>query len=156
MSTLQLFKGFPTTKSDIQIAVKNCKAEILGGDFNPLEIDLHLKKMEELIKGIRDDKEVKNAVFTELEKYTEKTVEFSGCEVTKVNRSAYDYDLCNDSDLQDLEREAERVNSALKDRQRFLQGLKEELTIVNQKSGEIETIYPPLKKSTETFSIKIL
>jgi len=156
MSALAIFKNFPTTKAEISTAICTIKDEMLSGDYNPLEIDLHLKKIEEMVKGVREDKAVKGAVLTELEKYGEKTVSFAGCEITKVSRGSYDYDLCNDSELQDLEREAERVNSALKDRQKFLQSLRSEMTIVNQNSGAIETIYPPAKKSTDSFSIKIL
>jgi methylmalonyl-CoA mutase N-terminal domain/subunit len=155
MSALTILKNFPDTKSEITVAIANLKEEILGGYYNPLEIDLKLKKIEEVIKGVREDKAVKSAVLTELEKYTEKTVDFAGCQISKVSRSSYDYDLCNDIELQNLEREAEKVNTALKDRQKFLQGLKTELVLVTS-DGEIATVYPPAKKSTDTFSIKIL
>lgn len=155
MSALEIFRGFPTTKADITAAVRNIKEEILSGDYSALEIDLHLKKMEEVVKGIRDDKEVKSAVLSELEKYPEKTIKNYGCEITKTSRSTYDYDLCNDIVLQDLEREFQRVSEALKDRQKFLQGIRESLVVVTD-DGSIDTIYPPAKKSSETFSIKIL
>lgn len=154
-STLAIFKNFPQSKDEISVAIKNIKAEIMSGDFSPLEIDLHLKKIEEVVKGIREDKEVKSVVLDELLKYSEKTVKAYGCEISKVNRSSWDYDLCNDSELFNLEREAMAANERLKDRQKFLQSLRDEMTIVTS-DGVIETICPPLKKSTETFSIKIL
>lgn len=155
MNSIAIFKHFPKTKSEITAAVTNIKGEILSGNHNPLELDLYLKKMEEVIKGVRDDKEVKAVVLSELEKYTEKTVEFANCQISKVSRGTYDYDLCADPELTDLEREALRVKEALTDRQKFLQALKNELTIVTP-DGEIRTIYPANKKSTETYSIKIL
>lgn len=155
MNTLSILSNFPDTKAGITVAISNIKDEILSGNWNPLEIDLKLKKIEEVIKGVREDKAVKSAVLTELEKYGEKTVDFANCQISKVSRSSYDYDLCNDIELQNLEKEAARVNEALKDRQKFLQGLKNEMVLVTA-DGEIATVYPPLKKSTESFSIKIL
>lgn len=155
MNTIAIFKHFPKTKSEITTAVSNIKEEILSGNHNPLELDLYLKKMEEVIKGVRDDKEVKAVVCGELEKYTEKTVEFANCQISKVSRGSWDYDLCCDPELTDLERELSRVTDALKDRKKFLESLREELTIVTT-DGEIRTIMPPVKRSTETYSIKIL
>ena len=155
MSTLQLFKNFPTTKEDISICVKNAKDEILGGDFNPLEIDLHLKKMEELVKGIREDSEIKAAVFAELEKYVEKTVKLNGCEITKKGLTSYNYDLCNDIELQQMEAKVKILTEQIKDRKIILQKMKEEQIIVTQ-DGEILTIYPAEKSVKDSFSIKIL
>lgn len=155
MNKLAIFRHLPKDKKEIAIAVSTLKEAIMSGENNPLEIDLALKKMEEVIKGVRDDKEVKAVVLDELQKYTEKTVDFAGCQISKVNRSTYDYDLCNDIELQSLEREYERVNNALKERQKFLQGLPKEMVVVTE-DGEMATIYPAYKKQTETFSIKIL
>jgi pyruvate/2-oxoglutarate dehydrogenase complex dihydrolipoamide acyltransferase (E2) component len=155
MSTLQLFKNFPTTKEDISVCVKNAKDEILSGDFNPLEIDLHLKKMEELVKGIREDSEIKTAVFTELEKYVEKTVKIAGCEITKKGLTSYNYDLCNDVELRQMEAKAKILSEQIKDQKIKLQKMKEEQTIVTQ-DGEILTIYPAEKSVKDSFSIKIL
>ena len=154
-TTLELLGGFPKTKAEIQSAITTIKDDILGGYHDPLVIDLHLKKMEEVINGVRKDKEIQAAVYATLEKYTEKTIRENFCEVTKTSRSTYNYDLCNDIELQILEREAEKVNTALKDRQKFLQALRNEMVIVTA-DGEVATIYPPARMSTESYSIKIL
>jgi len=155
MSTLQLFKNFPTTKDDIAVCVRNAKDEILSGDYNPLEIDLHLKKIEELVKGIRDDKEIKEAVFTELEKYTEKTVKFGGCEISKKGLTFYNYDLTGDSELFQMEAKAKVLAEEIKDRKIFLQKMKEEQARVTA-DGEIITIYPTEKSVKDSYAIRIL
>jgi hypothetical protein len=156
MSTLAIFSNFPTTKAEINICIKNAKEEILSGDFNPLEIDLHMKKMEEVVKGLREDKEIKAAVMTELEKYVEKTVKLAGCEITKKSLSSWDYDFCNDVELNRLSLQADELIKAVKERQAFLQSLPYEMTFVNNETGEIDIIYPAKKLSKDSFSIKIL
>ena len=155
MSALEIFREIPQTKADIKVCVKNAKEEMLSGDYNPLEIDLHLKRMEEIVKALREDKEVKSAVLTELEKYTEKTVNAYGCEITKVSRAAWQYDLCNDLELREMEEQKRVLDEKIKAKQKELQFMTTEKVVVTL-DGEITTIYPASKTYTETFSIKIL
>jgi len=155
MSALEIFREIPQTKADIKVCVKNAKEEMLSGDYNPLEIDLHLKRMEEIVKALREDKEVKSAVLTELEKYTEKTVNAYGCEITKVSRAAWQYDLCNDLELREMEEQKRVLDEKIKAKQKELQFMTTEKVVVTL-DGEITTIYPASKTYTDTFSIKIL
>lgn len=157
MSALAIFKGIPTTKADIEVCVNNFIEEMLSGDYSALEIDLHLKKVEEIVKTIRENKEVKLAVMNELHLYPEKNVMINGCEVTKKSTSSWNYDLCNDSVLFKLQKEAEEINKALKDRQIFLQMIPvDSITVVNEETGAIDTIYKAEKIRKEIFSVKIL
>jgi hypothetical protein len=153
MSALKLFANFPTTKAEIMECIASAKSEILSGDFDPLEIDLHLKKLEELVKGIREDKEVKAVVFSELEKYVEKSVRRFGCEIQKRLLTEWDYSLTGDSELFQLEAKAKIINEQIKDRKQFLQ-LVPDNGIVNPETGEL--IYKAESKSKDSFAIKIL
>ena len=155
MSALAMLGEFPQTKSDIAVFVQTAKEEILGGDYYALEVEVQLKKMEEIISGLRKDADFKKAVMKQLSDYTEKTIKgYHSCDITKKTNSSYDYDLCGDSELVFLLKQSEEASSKLKERQEFLKSIRQELVIVTP-DGEIQTIYPPFKEEKESYSISI-
>jgi hypothetical protein len=91
MDKLAIFNRIPATESQIQSAVKSAKDRILSGDFNPLDLEIQLKAMEETIKRIRADRDVKNYVDDEAQKYPEKTFQHGSVTFTKAERKTYDY-----------------------------------------------------------------
>lgn len=155
MTALKIFHQAPKNKADIAECAQTIKDEILNGTVDVIAADLFLKKIEELVKAVREDREVKKVVLNELERYTEKTVKIHGCEITKVSRSNWQYDLCNDIELQELEAVKKDADEQIKARQKMLQSMVKEHVIVTP-DGSIETMYPASKTYTDTFSIKIL
>lgn len=156
MTVLKIFEQAPKTKQEISECSQAIKNEFLSGDIDVLAADLFLKKIEELVKGVREDKEVKGIVLQELELYTEKTVKVHGCEITKKGLTSYDYDLCGDNELFSLQNQKAVIDEKIKLKQKQLQLLQEPMTVVNDDTGEIITLYPAAKKVTDSFSIKIL
>ena len=154
-NSLSIFSQAPKTKADINDCIAAIKSDFLGGDMDVIAADLFLKKIEELVKGVREDKEVKRVVLQELEKYTEKTVNLHGCQISKIDRSNWQYDLCNDVELQNLETAKKEIDEEIKARQKVLQAMKKEQIVVTP-DGSIETVYPASKTYTSSFSIKIL
>ena len=61
-----------------------------------------------------DDKEVKEIIMEEADKYHEKTFEFSGAKVTKSKRTTYDYAVCNDSVYNSLKEQLKIREAILK------------------------------------------
>jgi hypothetical protein len=156
MSALTLFGKIPETKEAIYFYIKTAKDEILKGEYNPLEIETKLKRMELIIEGLRKDFDLKEAVQIEADLYPEKTIKKYGCEITKKMNSSYNFDLCGDSELVRLQDLAKETSEKLKQRQDFLKMIRGELTIVNSVTGEITTIYEPDVKKSDVISIKVL
>lgn len=152
-SALSLIKAMPENKAQIASFIRSAKDELLSGLSNPIEIDVRLKILEEIIAGIRKDEAIKEQLVDELAKYPEKTVKLFGCEITKKSLSRYNYQYCNDSELEVLQAEADLANQKLKDRQELLKKIKPN-ELVNPATGEY--LQPPLVTTTESFSIKIL
>ena len=65
----------------------------------------------------------------------------------------YKYEGCNDFKLPRIIKAAEQAATDLKDRQNFLKSLKESIEIVDEETGEMVRIYPPIKESTTTLVI---
>lgn len=153
MNALAAITLLPQTKAQINNFVRIAKNEILSGDYNPLEINLRFKAIEEVIKAIRTDDEIKEMVILEAEKYPEKTVNVFGCEVQKRNNSTYNFKYCNDSELEKLQTIADEANKNLKDRQELLKMLKPN-QLANPETGEM--IQPPLVSTKTILAVKIL
>jgi DNA phosphorothioation-dependent restriction protein DptG len=147
MSALAELKRMPATKSEIASFVASAKNEILSGYENPLILEIQLKALEEVIKNVRKDKEVKDAIVNELNKYPEKSVEFMGVSFTKKSLSKWDYS--EDSQWNELTAKIERLKDEMKQHEQLLQNLKEPL--YNAETGE--EIKPAIRRSEETYSI---
>ena len=153
MTTLSIFKNFPDSKYDLKVAQQNIIDDILAGNFNPLEVDIKLKKIELLIEGIRKNPEIKEAIQNELSKYPEKSPELFGVRCTKTSRSAWNYTGCNDSYLQELEKTATEVADQMTERKKLLQVCKSD-SLVNALTGEF--IVPATKTIADGYSITLL
>jgi len=151
-NALSVFGLMPENKAQITSFIQAAKGEILSGQYNPVKVEVQLKIMEELISGLRKDAEIRNQLLTELDKYTEKTIAIYGTEITKSTRATLDYSTCNDSELQDLQSEADIINAKVKARQEMLKNIVP-MSVVNPETGEY--LNPPSKKVTEVISIKI-
>lgn len=152
MNALSVFGLMPENKAQINSFIQAAKNEILSGEYNPIKVEVQLKIMEELISGLRKDAEIRNQLLTELDKYTEKTIAVYGTDITKSSRTTLDYSTCNDSELQNLQIEADEINAKVKARQEMLKNIVP-MSVVNPETGEY--LNPPSKKTTEVITIKI-
>lgn len=100
------------SKADIQSMSEAAINEILSGEINPLEAETRLKALEDVIKAIRSNNDVKGAVMTEAEKYGKQFDAF-GCSIQIVSRKTKNYKTCNDEVYNNL-------SSALKAREAML------------------------------------
>ena len=138
----------PLSKEQRETFVQKVKDEILSGYENPLKIEIILKCIEETIKAIRSDADIREYVLQELTKHG-KTATIYGAELTKSERKTWKY---NDTEINSITAEIEGLKAKLKDREKFLQSIPEG-GIINPETGEI--IYRPGYDVTEVLTIKI-
>lgn len=144
-----------TSRDKLAVITRQFRDEILNGEVNPLEAAIILKAMEDFTKSLRGDILIKDCVKSELDKYPEKSVRFNGCTFTKkAVGTKYDFSNCNDPELERLKAKAEIAASLLKEREDFLKVCPESgHEFIDNKTGEVVTIYPPAKISEEGYSI---
>lgn len=148
-----LLGTIPGNKRDVNRIAGMTVTAVLDGDENPLEVDVKLRYLEHLIKSIRENLEMKDAVLQEAHKYGEKTFQAFGVEITKTTvGTRYDYSQCGDSTHTDILAKIAELTEHRKEREKLLQGLDGEMAI--PETGEI--IYPPAKKSSEGLRVKLL
>lgn len=151
---MDIIQNKPITKEDINNTAAVLLEQLDAGTINPLcliERFKALEKLQEAIKPVLTDLAVKEA-----SKYKEPEITLFGA-VFKVGNfgTKYDYSGCGDPVLKELEEKAKEATEALKARQDFLKAIKGFETVVDKSSGEIVTVYAPVKSSTTSVSCSI-
>jgi len=150
LSTINLM---PTTSQEVSKMFTMIKNEILSGNENPLKLEVQLKAMEELIKKLRSDNEIKDQMINEGMKYPESSFEVFGAKFTKTTVGVkYDFSECNYSEYKESLSNFEKAKADLKEKEDFLKGLK--IPMAHPESGEL--INPPIKTGKESLSVKLL
>jgi len=148
--TLETIKNMPGSKAAVAEYTRTLKEEILSGNMDPLEAEVKLRAMEDIIKGLRQDPEVKEYSLQELDKYDTKTIEKYGAVISQVNRTKYDYTQDETwKSYKDTEGSAADFRKA---REKQLQSMKD--GGVDTVTGEEFNALP--RESTRSISIKLL
>lgn len=146
-----------TSKSKIARLAREYRDEIIEGEINPLMAAAILKAMEDFTKTLRADILIKDAVKTELDKYPEKTIKFSGVTFQKKRvGTKYIYDETGDPVYIALKKEQDAILSRVKDREEFLKNLPDGgLEIIDDETGEVVRIYKAVAQYEEGYSIML-
>ncbi len=143
------------TKKEITSLSKNAVENVLEHG-NPLEAAEAMKAMDEFLKGMRADKRLIDGVRDELRKYGKEYVTTSGAKLELAETgTSYDFSLCCDPLLNDMEIEIERYEKAIKDRKDFLKMVPSSGLDIITEDGEAIRIYPPSKKSTSSYKVEL-
>lgn len=143
----------PTSKQQVDNMVAKATELIENGEWNPLTAQVIRKGTEDFWKKLKPvlDKYSRD----EAEKHGAKEFEFGGGKIALAeNGIEWDYSNCNDPVLVDLQIEADNANQRLKDRQKFLQGLKLPTKIENEMSDS-HIINPPVRSSTSGLRVSL-
>lgn len=142
------------TQVQVDVMSDGIIESVRQGDANPLEVLVSLKAFEKVSDRVL--KEILDNFVTEANKYAEKSFEFAGNKIEKAEvGTKYDYSICNDPVYNHRLEISKKANEQLKEREEFLKALKEQVTIVDEGTGEIVTITPPFKTSTTSLKVTI-
>ena len=98
IKALSTIADAPITYVEIGNLIHYMKQELLSGEYNPLDVELKLKAMEETIKQLRSDEEIRAFVLSEAEKYG-KSFEWRGAKMSiREVGVKYDYSSTGDSE----------------------------------------------------------
>lgn len=64
IKALSTIADAPITYVEIGNLIHYMKQELLSGEYNPLDVELKLKAMEETIKQLRSDEEIRSFVLS--------------------------------------------------------------------------------------------
>lgn len=115
-----------------------------------------LSVMENFIKELRGNKQFTDYVRDEISK-NGKQLETNSAKIELAETGVkYNFDNCGDVIFEQLSQQLESIEADLKDRKEFLKTVPVSgLSIMNEQTGELTTIYPPSKSSTSTYKITL-
>lgn len=136
------------TKTAQKTISENIIAEVKNGNTSALEMQVKLKFIADTIKDSQDG--IKEDVLSEVNKFAK------GQEIAKLGARIepmeagikYNYESCGHPRYAVLKKE-------LKDLEEFLKALKQKTVMVDEDTGDIITLYPPLKTSTSTVKVTL-
>lgn len=154
-SAYGVMRLLPDTKTGVEIFSKQLVNAVKEGEVNPLRLKAMFKIMEKVAEKV--DAEIKDNLLSEAGKYSEKKFNAFGFEIEKVEvATKYAYTACGDPIYNERIQKLEEAKKQVDERAAFLKALREPLTLVDDASGEVATVRPPVKKSSEglKFSMK--
>lgn len=154
MTTIKLFDNYPKNKFDQQMLANDIILPVIEGEVNPIETYIKARSMLEALKIVTDDDRIKDLVITEVEKYGNKTEYNSASLQVKDVGVKYDYSVCNDQIYNDLLYMLNDIKEQIKIREKLLSKIPSDgATIVYEQTGEVRTIYPPIKQGSQGITI---
>jgi hypothetical protein len=121
-------------------------APSIQGYADPLLLFINAKKvmriLEDIIANVEED------ALAEAHKHNNRVFEYKGATITlKEVGVKYDYSACNDPKLAQISSSLESWKSQEKERHTFLKSLKSKTSVVDEESGEVISLLPPIKSS---------
>jgi hypothetical protein len=143
------------TKNQIKIVAESCVQQLIDNGAVIESADA-VAKMELLIKEIRANKDYVEAVRDEVTKFGKSVTTPSGTKIELAEvGTKYDFSVCNDSVLNQLETSITELELMLKERKEFLKTVSIGGLDMVTPEGELIRVYPPSKTSTSSFKSTI-
>ena len=148
-TALSQLSYLPTTLAQVQSFAAAAKNEILSGSVDLKELLYKKKCIERTLEAIFDDEKVNEVIKEEITKYGKDGAGYNDAKFEIASRKSWDYSQTNDAEYAALEKRAKESSELLKQRQKFLQTLTKPVELVNNETGEVETIYPAAHSESE-------
>lgn len=137
----------PASRAQVDKFSDDLIESVRNGELDPIELRATFKALEMVMDRVA--KETLPNALTASDKYPGERFEAFGCAIQKGDvRTEYDYASSGDPVYAQRFKIAEQAKEQLKEREAFLKAVKSNMTIVDEASGEVVTIKPPVKKST--------
>lgn len=143
-----------STSTDIDFFSDSIIASVKNGEENAIKVLVQMKAMDRASERIQ--KEIKENYMLEAYLYPGKSFDYMGNNIQKVDvRTEYDFSACEDPEWNRLENTIKSLKALQKQRESFLRGSGEPFTILNEETGEVNKVYPPIKKTTPGLKVNL-
>lgn len=143
------------TKTQLKIIGNNMVADIMNNG-NIIESADAISKMEMLIKEIKSNPDWIDYLREEVAKSGASVTTSSGTRIELAEVGVrYDYSVCQDTMLNELLAEQERIDELIKERQTFLKTIPVSGLDIVTTEGELARIYPPSRSSSSSIKTTI-
>ena len=143
------------SKSQIKIMADMSLQEIFDNG-KIIEAAEALTIMENFAKELRGNKQFTDYVLDEVSK-NGKQLETQSAKIELAETGVkYDFSKCGDFIFDQLSQQLESIEAQLKERKEFLKTVPSSgLSILDETTGQVNTVYPPSKTSSSTYKITL-
>lgn len=142
------------TKSGQQDLCEKILQQVENGEINPLYAAAVVKGLIESLTNALKDSRMFDGVQKESEKFGKEKIICQGATFQICETGVkYDFDACGDPVYNELAKQKAELDEKLKERTAFLKTIKQPITLVDDNTGEVVSIYAPVKASTTSFKI---
>ena len=140
------------TKTNVQTFANQIVFEYKTGNKNPFD---YLGELEFIGQAIDKAKsQIRELLIDELHLYENKTKTKNGIQF-KLKESGVKYDFTSTEKWKSMNDEIEQMKSQIKDLETHLKSIKTKQTMVDESTGELIELFPPIKTSKTTIEITI-
>jgi hypothetical protein len=151
MNELQLSNWQPN-KSEIERVANEMVQGIIDGNVQTEKALLTIRAIRMAMESAED--KIKDQVIDELHRRGKEGFDLFGAKVAlKELGVKYDYTNCIDHVWNDLDAEIKRLTELKKERETFLKTLTKTITLVDDATGEITQVSPPIRQSTTSYTV---
>lgn len=159
MELLKLTELATLNKQDAEAFRLSIVEKVENGEADALKINMAMSFLNKVFEGDDNKKNglrhlIKEHAISEFDKYSQKQLDVAGFKIEKAE-TGVQYDCSQDAKWCDLSRKEKEIGEKRKEREAFLKSLKEPVNIVDEDSGEMEKIYPAVKKSTTSLKFTL-
>lgn len=150
-SAIAQLSHLPETRQQIQSFVSSAKLEILNGQWSAQELLYKKKMIDETLKQLFDDEDVKLYLMDEIDKFGKEGVSFQDAKIEIKSKRIFDFSGCNDSYYQKNKSDMESLKKTVSEREKFLKTLQKPMA--DPETGEV--INPPSFINTDYFTVTL-
>lgn len=149
--------GITTITQPVSHYVNSMIEAVENGEISPMDLYVNLKKAGKIIDSVLDSETVKESVTREYQRYGTREVDYKGGTLVQSETGVkFDYSGCQDRVITELELMKKELDEKIKARQKYLKTLPPEgVTIVDEETGEVNTLYPPSRSSLTTIKATV-
>lgn len=149
---VQELKPVTLSKTEIDIHAKKIVALVQSGEADALDMSTKLNYIIEVCKQAKEN--IREYAVADGRKWGDDEIKVNGAKVEVVQTGTkYDYSGCNDEHWNICSAQLDAVNQRKEEREKFLKNVKKSFTQLNEETGEVRTINPPVKSFTPGIKI---
>lgn len=155
MKEIEIFGNIPVIKAGQKTLVERMKDALVEGEVDPIESIVKAKSLYEVLSVFLKDEDVKECVEKECDKYGKgESPNYCGA-VVQIKEAGvkWDYKNCEDPLYDSLSLQMEELKQQMKQRETYLKTITSSKTEIDEETGEIYTIFPPVRTASTSYSV---
>jgi hypothetical protein len=121
-TAISTLSQLPLTKEQQKSFSQKLTEEIISGEVDPIKAEILLKSLEETIKAVRNNTEIKRIVVDEIER-NGNNIEMFGAKVSVSSRKTYSFESSGDSEWEQLDSQIKSLTERKNARETFLKAI---------------------------------